>query len=318
MNTNQTSTAEIEHLFPKTNNFYMASFLCVHIFACNFAEHLGEETGSNSRKLASCREENPDDLIDRPRALIWSEVNEPQVVELADEEFYSLFKAKFSRKYEVSIQSESSLSSLQENKTYLEKFCSRIDKAIRKNTQPNLHGKRDALRITAKDDAVLSAYSWRILESGKRANVYSARVNKEDFPEDQVGLFAGRDLSYGEVIGVYAGELSSEKTKRKNSFYILRIPVFSLRNFNTEFQGDFYVDSWSIRNEFAHVNHSDRPNLNWVRVFDKKHPYMAFIVNQDIPKDSHLTINYGSQYWKESDVKINLDHATPLPLALSR
>lgn len=110
------------------------------------------------------------------------------------------------------------------------------------------------------------------------------------------GLFAEGDLDDGEVIGNYTGEVRPyiDPDPEKNA-YAFHYPT-RLFSWNR-----YMVDARERGNLLRFVNHSDRPNLRPVCALDRNLIHLLFVTQREIPAGSHLTLNYGNDYWRQRD-----------------
>ena len=107
------------------------------------------------------------------------------------------------------------------------------------------------------------------------------------------GLFADQNIRKGDYIGEYVGVvrwLSSLKPNLNEYCFLYPTRFFTLNY--------YVIDSLKAGNEIRFVNHSDNPNLQPVWAVDRNLLHMTFLANQDIPKGTQLTFDYGEDYWR--------------------
>lgn len=107
------------------------------------------------------------------------------------------------------------------------------------------------------------------------------------------GVRTEENFTKDTFIGAYAGELISadESTQREDDSYL-----FNLSGNNA--LSTYVCDAKDFGNFTRFINHSCEPNVVGIRHLTKDgFPYIAFFANQDIPKKTELTLNYGDNYW---------------------
>lgn len=110
------------------------------------------------------------------------------------------------------------------------------------------------------------------------------------------GVFADKRIPPCAFVGEYTGVIQERKKKElKNKVYSLRYPVWD------EKRCHFVVNAEKKGNFTRFINHSANPNLGLQSVYWRGMPRMIFISLKDIAKDSQLTFNYGSLFWKEQN-----------------
>ncbi len=122
----------------------------------------------------------------------------------------------------------------------------------------------------------------------RQAAVYAARLG----PDVGYGLFADAALAPGDVIGEYAGELSSDwkplcEGGRFNP-YLLRYPRGCSLAIDAEKRG----------NEQRFVNHSSRPNAGRRYALRAGVLRVLFVAERPIARDEQILLDYGADYWR--------------------
>lgn len=107
------------------------------------------------------------------------------------------------------------------------------------------------------------------------------------------GIFANRPFSQWEFIGEYTGILRRRRLIYPNlNDYCFMYPSewVSLKAHT--------IDSEKEGNFTRFINHSDRPNLESIALFQDGIYHVVFRAAQPIPSGAELTYHYGDVYWK--------------------
>lgn len=115
-------------------------------------------------------------------------------------------------------------------------------------------------------------------------------------PVLEYGLFAGRPLRAGTLIGEYIGVVRAcSLFSTPDNAYLLHYPpaTFSWRKFVT--------DSMQKGNEMRFTNHSFAPNMALNVAVDKGVMHALYFANRNIREGEQLTWNYGEDYWERRD-----------------
>lgn len=117
--------------------------------------------------------------------------------------------------------------------------------------------------------------------------------------DDQLGygVFAERDFIKDEYIGEYVG-LTYPGKKIVPSWHVCYLLCYPLSAY---MMTKFAVDADDYGNELRFVNHSYSPNLSPHAAMDRKIAHTIYLANQDIPKGTQLTWNYGKSYWQHKE-----------------
>ncbi len=113
------------------------------------------------------------------------------------------------------------------------------------------------------------------------------------------GLFARRDLPHGTFIGEFTGVVRRlYRFNRNQNEYCFHYP--------TKFWSWNYtiIDALNEGNETRFINHSDTPNLNPICLCERKLLHIVFITNTFVKAGTQLTYNYGKDFWKNREKKI--------------
>lgn len=109
------------------------------------------------------------------------------------------------------------------------------------------------------------------------------------------GVFAAKDISKGDFIGVYGGVLRPEGVGAHGNpedvdyawYYTVDSPS----------GGKLIVDGKYEGNELRFINHAQRPNTHRIDVIVDNMFLVCYVATQDIKKDEQLTVHYGDGYW---------------------
>lgn len=111
------------------------------------------------------------------------------------------------------------------------------------------------------------------------------------------GVYASKNIKTGDFIAEYTGVLRPLKD-HDNLDYAWHYALTTLDN------KTLIIDGKSLGNEMRFVNHTANPNTIVITVFgDDDRLHMAYVAIKDIPKDSQLTVDYGSNYWTSRHIK---------------
>lgn len=109
------------------------------------------------------------------------------------------------------------------------------------------------------------------------------------------GVFAHSNLEEGEYVGEYTGEVRNAW----KTWHFLDLNPYCF-HYPTRFLSMRYmvVDAFSQGNTLRFLNHSDRPNLKVEMLYDRGLLHIVFFANGPICRGSHLTFNYGQDFWR--------------------
>lgn len=106
------------------------------------------------------------------------------------------------------------------------------------------------------------------------------------------GLFANENISPGEYVGEYTGLVRTlNRFKPDYNEYCFHYPT---RFFSWKY---YLIDGLKAGNELRYVNHSDRPNLQPVCLYDRGLLHQCFLARTPIRKGMQLTFDYGKDFW---------------------
>ena len=149
--------------------------------------------------------------------------------------------------------------------------------------------------------------SNRIIQNGINNSLMIKYINKTK----GFGLFANNDISKGDFICEYIGEIiSKEEAERKIYMnYILKKPNYILQIrecYENNFSLNTFINSENFGNCSRFINHSCQPNLyfEFIRV-EHFIPHCAFFANKDIKKGEELTFCYSSYFNDDFKIKDN-------------
>jgi hypothetical protein len=240
------------------------------------------------------------------------------MVELDNSHFRKLFSADFTPKYRLTVAQDKIIVRHQGGDKALKTFSQAFDPQREGVSRSVLDGVFSFRCIAPWD---VSRLACQVVHTGSRATVYTAAVEVRGLPIGQVGLFAGRDIRAGEVVGLYSGqvEVYNRPLGASDDDYAwavqIKEPSHYLTDLPTERSKHLRVRGGIARNELAHVNHSSNPNLISIQVSDGRHPYIAFLSPMDIPQHSHLTIDYGKGYWLDRRISpVDMAGVEPKPI----
>lgn len=114
------------------------------------------------------------------------------------------------------------------------------------------------------------------------------------------GVFASKNITKGDFIGVYAGqlravrELPDEKTEDVDYawYYTIHAPNGKKLIIDGKYQG----------NELRFINHDNNPNTRRIDVLINGVFYVCYVASKNIPKDTQLTVSYGDGYWTSRNI----------------
>ena len=140
--------------------------------------------------------------------------------------------------------------------------------------------------------------SNRIIQNGIKNSLIIKYINKTK----GFGLFANNDISKGDFICEYIGEIISKEEAEKKIYmnHILKKPNYILQIrecYSNNFSLNTFIDSEKYGNCARFINHSCQPNLTYefVRI-ENFIPHCAFYANKDIKKGEELTFCYSSYF----------------------
>ena len=138
--------------------------------------------------------------------------------------------------------------------------------------------------------------SNRIIQKGISHSLIIKYINKSK----GFGLFANNNISKGDFICEYIGEIISKEEAEMKIYmnYILKKPNYILQIrecYSNNFSLNTFIDSEKYGNCARFINHSCQPNLTYefVRI-EHFIPHCAFYANKDIKKGEELTFCYSS------------------------
>lgn len=122
-------------------------------------------------------------------------------------------------------------------------------------------------------------------------------------PKWNFGLFANRQFSKNEVIGVYSGEFNfvfSKKALKEGREKGLDLAEYLFEFPDTPFD-QFGIDGAMISNYTRYINHAEpkSANVSTAEFFYKGRCYVVFIADRNIPKGEQFFYDYGPTYWEE-------------------
>jgi SET domain-containing protein len=103
------------------------------------------------------------------------------------------------------------------------------------------------------------------------------------------GLFTNEDISQGQLIGEYLGEIVFSDSMT-NTDFAFKLPV-------TIDNRVLSIDAKNYGNELRFANHSDRPNVRANFIVVNGQFRLVFVAKKNIKAGQQLFINYGSDYW---------------------
>lgn len=115
------------------------------------------------------------------------------------------------------------------------------------------------------------------------------------------GLFTNKDLKKGDYIGEYLGDVRRlYRFHPETNYYCLAYPQapWAIRL--------YVIDSKEAGNESRFINHSFTPNLDMKIANENNLMHILLFANQDIPKGTQLTLNYGKDFWRGKPTPINI------------
>jgi hypothetical protein len=114
------------------------------------------------------------------------------------------------------------------------------------------------------------------------------------------GVYTNDELNLGDYIGEYTGNIRPLDSKAPN-----HNPYCMLYPTNYWSGNVLMVDALKGANILRFINHSDTPNLTPVCLVDRGILHLVFIAGASICKGTHLTVDYGKDYWLNRE-KISL------------
>jgi hypothetical protein len=264
-----------------------------------------------------------DAYIDQPRVMVRAGERSYHIVEVTDEEFQALVGARYTKFYEAE---PSLISQVQEVVGPLAEFDEAVAVAER-TLGRSATGGRDHADVARWSEVDATAVAKARATRGQRANVFTAKLPfaselDDDFPADQLGLFALRPIQAGEFVGMYTGELrcsapgelDAPPLQKHERAYGMAITQRSPSEAAAESPTmKCEVLAHQVRNELAHINHSYRPNLVPATVVIGGVMYWALFASRDIRTFEQLTFDYGWEYF-HGRTPWELDNATPVPV----
>jgi hypothetical protein len=161
----------------------------------------------------------------------------------------------------------------------------------------------------------LAPYSWRrgslgntliirgesyrsLIMEGWIANLTVVWINKHI----GYGVINNRQLASGDYIGTYTGEI------RQIARLFPQLNAYCVHYPTRWWSQHYYViDAHLYGNELRYVNHSNTPNVQAAWAYDRGLLHLIFFAKEGIPRGSHLTIDYGSDFWQHRS------NALPIP-----
>lgn len=115
-------------------------------------------------------------------------------------------------------------------------------------------------------------------------------------PHIGYGLFAGVDFPEKAFIGEYTGLVRKiNRFDPQLNGYCFHYPA---RVWSSNY---FVIDSLHEGNLSRFINHSEKPNLQPLWIFDRGIRHLIFLSNQPIAKGTELTFNYGGRKFFKTD-----------------
>ncbi|CAG8510012.1 5065_t:CDS:2 [Paraglomus brasilianum] len=112
------------------------------------------------------------------------------------------------------------------------------------------------------------------------------------------GLFAGRNLRSGEVLGVYAGEYVSDN--RQDYDYAWEYNYLVQLEDENEKPARLVIDAKYKGNYLRFANHKDVDyNGDATYIIYNNMWLVVYVVNNEIKMDEQIFVNYGEAYWAE-------------------
>jgi uncharacterized protein len=106
------------------------------------------------------------------------------------------------------------------------------------------------------------------------------------------GVYTNDALEAGDYIGEYTGSVRElDPLSPDHNSYCLQYPT---SNWSKRI---LMVDAQKGGNILRFINHSDEPNLSPVCLLDRGLLHLVFLAGSSISKGSHLTVDYGKDYW---------------------
>lgn len=155
--------------------------------------------------------------------------------------------------------------------------------------------------LTSTKERWRQAYYAKELLSGYHPNIYIKWVNSNV----GYGIFANEDIPKDTFIGEYTGEIQLvTQTYFTNNDYLWQytpslaphVPIIKdcfATSINAKYKG----------NHTRFINHSDQNNLDSYYIFSEGLLRVCFLSIKDIPKDTQMTYDYGSTYWRNRKKK---------------
>lgn len=108
------------------------------------------------------------------------------------------------------------------------------------------------------------------------------------------GVFATERIPAHSFVGEYTGIVSERESKDlKEKYYCVRYTVWEMGERN------FVIDAEERGHFTRFINHSATPNLLLQSVYWRGIPRMIFTALKEIGKETQLTFDYGTFFWKE-------------------
>lgn len=106
------------------------------------------------------------------------------------------------------------------------------------------------------------------------------------------GVYTNEELNPGDYIGEYTGSIKTYDPRTENqNLYCMQYPT------NSWNRNILMVDALDGGNILRFINHSDSPNLTPICLVDRGLLHLVFVAGETICKGSHLTVDYGKDYW---------------------
>jgi histone-lysine N-methyltransferase SETMAR len=173
-------------------------------------------------------------------------------------------------------------------------YCCNCNESCKKETC-NCINKHNQI-YECNSNCLCKICSNRIIQKGISHSLIIKYINKSK----GFGLFANDNISKGDFICEYIGEIISKEEAEKKIYmnHILKKPNYILQIrecYSNNFSLNTFIDSEKYGNCARFINHSCQPNLTYefVRI-EHFIPHCAFYANKDIKKGEELTFCYSS------------------------
>lgn len=205
-----------------------------------------------------------------PRSILYKDKDTDEIKSISSEEFYKIFEVEYLPNLFF------------QDLSTLKRIVNKAKKEVKKGG-------------ISEKEIWLGTYFEEDIATFSTSSVYIKYID----PIKGFGLFAARDLKKDSYIGEYTGVVRKYRRWKddKNSYcFEYKIGDSSIPHFT--------IDAKYMGNVVRFINHSNQPNLSTFAAYSGGVIHIIMKTNKLIPKDSELTYDYGTKYWKKREKPI--------------